>query len=474
MKYFVLIKLIVFLTCLTISCVGDQSYELPDLELPEVNPKGSLITFRALRAALEQEMLNNQNEVLTIQSELYLIGYVISSDEHGNFFEELILQDEPANPLSGLRVLIDSSPLFPAFEPGRKVYVQLRGLTIGIENGQLTLGMRDGNRIRHVAESRMFDYLMRTNELTPIDPMDVKISELNINQINTCVRFSQVQFNRNQVLGEDPLTYSGEPEDQFDGERILESCRDESSIVFSTSTFADFSSVTLPAGSGEVEGIFTYNFFGDEFNIVVNGLQGVKLDNIERCDPAEVNCGVATVVGSGILFSDDFEAQQEGEAIKGNGWTNYIEAGTESWEAYTANGSNASLGVSVRAGSYQSGDERSVAWLISPLLDFDQQEGETLTFRTSNSFADGSTLELLFSSDWNGDPGAITASTWELMPAAILVQDKDYFGDWIFSGLVDLSCIDGTGSIAWRYEGSGDEDLDGTYELDDVEIRYSK
>ena len=474
MKYSLLTIAIVLLTCLTISCVEDQSYELPDLEVTEVDPRGSLITFLALRDALEQEMLNNQNEVLTIDSELYLIAYVISSDEHGNFFEELILQDEPTDPKAGLRILIDSSPLFPAFEPGRKVYVQLRGLTVGIENGQLTLGIRDGNRIRHVGESAMYDYLLRTNELTPIDPLDVNVSELTSSQINTCVRFSQVQFNRNQVLGDDPLTYSGEPEDQFDGERILESCRDGSSIVFSTSTFADFSSVTLPDGSGEVEGIFTYNFFGDEFNIVVNGLQGVKLDNVERCDPAEVNCGVAAMVGQGILFADNFEAQQEGEPVNGNGWTNYIEAGTESWEAYTATGSNASLGVSVRAGSYQSGDDRSVTWLISPRLDFDPQDGETLTFRTSNSFADGSTLELLFSPDWSGDPDAIPASTWELMPAAILVEDEDYFGDWIFSGLVDLSCISGTGHIAWRYEGSGDEDFDGTYELDDVEVRYTE
>jgi len=103
-------------------------------------------------------------------------------------------------------------------------------------------------------------------------------------------------------------------------------------------------------------------------------------------------------------------------------------------------------------------------------LDFDRQDDEELHFKSSNSFADDSILELYFSSNWDGQPESITNADWQILSNAIIVRDDDFFGDWIFSGYVDLSCIEGTGHIAWKYIGSGDPDSDGTYELDDIEI----
>jgi len=470
MKRFVLANLFMMQLFL-VSCMGDQEYSLPELEYPVVEPSGNQVTISALKDALLQEILNNQVDVLTLEDELYLVLYVISTDIHGNFFEELIMQDSPDNPSAGIRILLDSSPLFPSFEKGRKVFIQLRGLSIGMENGQLTLGLRDGSRIRHIPESMIFDHVLRDQEVAEITPREQRISELSDDQINTFIKLTDVQFNRTQVLGEDHLSFSGEPEDEFDGERVLESCQEAASIVFSTSTFADFSSVLLPQGRGEVAGVFTYNFFGDEFNIVVNGLDDLILDNPERCDPAEINCGIAKKSGEQILFAEFFEEQDPGQVIAGNGWTNFAAEGTQRWEAYTATGTNASLGISARIDSYQSGDDSSIAWLIMPEIDFDQQQGETLSFKTSNSFADDSTLELYYSDNWDGNVESIQTANWELLSAATLVTNDDFFGDWIFSGLVDLSCVEGTGHIAWKYVGSGEEDLDGTFELDEIELR---
>ena len=234
-----------------------------------------------------------------------------------------------------------------------------------------------------------------------------------------------------------------------------------------------FKSVQLPAGQGFVEGIFTLNFFGEEFNIVVNDLDGVNLASPDRCDPLEVNCGITPNIGVKFLFSEFFETQIEGEPISGNGWTNFTESGSESWEAYFDDGANASLGLSARIGSYMSGDDSNIGWLITPELDFDVQNGESLNFKTSNSFADGSTLEILFSEDWDGNPETIISATWNLLPAATIVQNDDFFGDWIYSGNVDLSCIEGKGYIAWKYVGSRDPDFDGTYELDEIEVRFN-
>ena len=73
--------------------------------------------------------------------------------------------------------------------------------------------------------------------------------------------------------------FASEEFDHFDGERTLESCATASSVIFSTSTFADFKSLTLPSGRGSMNAILTKNFFGDTFNIVVNSPEDINFDS---------------------------------------------------------------------------------------------------------------------------------------------------------------------------------------------------
>lgn len=463
---------IVFSILVLASCVQDNSFDPPALEVELANITGTEITMGALNTLLAQEQATNGNSLLTFDGtdDSYIAGYVISSDQSGNYFEEIIFQDQASSPTIGLKILIDENPLYITYEFGRKVYAKLAGLTVGLDSGVLTLGIRDGNGLGKIAAAQMTKYLVRENEVAEIVPMPISISEFTDANTSLYVSLTDVQFNRNEVLGMNRLTFAAEEGDLFDGERILEDCSNNTTAVFSTSTFADFKALLLPDGRGTLVGILTKNFFGDAYNVVVNDPSTIFFDSTDRCDPNEIDCGLSEQTGPNVLFSDFFETQIINQPISGNGWTNYIEAGTEIWEAYTESGTNASLGISARMGSFSSGDESSIGWLITPQLDFDAQEGETLKFKTSNSFSDGSTLELWISQDWDGEEGNITSAKWALLPAAYIVQDDDGFGDWAASGNVDLNCIMGTAHIAWKYVGRGDEAYDGTYELDEIVI----
>ncbi|MAP54252.1 DUF5689 domain-containing protein [Altibacter sp.] len=472
-KLFTLILALV----VVVSCVKDDEFDVPSQEIEPVTiDQTKVIDIATLRDLLEQEINSNGNNILTFNennpdNDKYIVGYVISSDEAGNFFEELVLQNDFQNPNAGVKVLADVNPLFTTYEFGRKVFVKLENLSVAFDSGVLALGVRDGNDVAKIAESNLFDVITRDPEVKEIVPLPLSINDFNAELTNLYIRLNDVQFNRNEVLGADPKTFAAEPDDQFDGERLLESCATGATVVFSTSTFADYKSLLLPTGRGTLDGLLTYNFFGDELNVTVNDPTSINFDSTERCDPMEVNCGLVSSVGSNVLFGDFFETQSTGSPISGNGWTNYIEAGTETWEAYFDDGTNASLGISARMGSFNSGDDASIGWLITPEVNFDAQDGETITFKTSNSFSDGSTLEVLFSSDWDGNPATITSATWSLLSDAYVVEDGEFFGDWFTSGNVDLSCITGSGYIAWKYTGSGEAAFDGTYELDEIEIR---
>lgn len=470
--YFVPVLLISLIA--VISCVKSDDYEAPNSEIvpPEIDPN-SVIEMLTLRGLLAQEQTNtgNPDAVLTFEeSEKYITGYVISSDEGGNFFEELLIQNSTVNPNTGVKLLIDANPLYTRFEFGRKVFVKLDGLTLGINSGVLTLGIRNGNSIDKISESNMFQFILRDVVVAEIEALPITILEFSDTKTNLFVHLADVQFHRSIALGDNRKTFAAEPEDQFDAERKLESCATGYTTVFSTSTFADYKAVLLPEGRGAMDAILTYDFFGENFNITVNNPGTIYFESDDRCDPAEIDCGLATEMGTNILFTDYFESQSAGDPISGNGWTNYMEAGTEQWEAYTASGTNPSLGISAKMQSYSSGDASNIAWLITPKINFDAQDGETLNFKTSNSFADGSTLELMFSGDWDGIPENIPSAMWNLLPTAYIVQDADPFGSWLPSGNVSLECITGSGYIALRYVGSGDENFDGTYEFDEITI----
>lgn len=474
MKTFNFYKLIALFVATTfvVSCVQDDDFDIPNVisEAPDLQG-GTVITIDALFNAQQQEMNNNGNETLTYEeSNLFVEGFVISDDEAGNFFEEIIIQDRPVNPTRGVRVLIDVSPLSTYVEFGRKTFIRLDGLTVGFANGVLTLGVQNGTQAEKIPEAQLRDYILRDTVVATIEPKVITFSDFNDSNVNQYIRLNNVQFEASQVLGDNPQTFAGGADDQFDGERILESCDSGQTVVFSTSTFADFKSLLLPAGSGTLDGILTKNFFGDVFNVTVNDPTTIMLDNDERCDPEQVDCGLATTTGNNVLFSDFFENQTVNTPITGNGWTNFIEEGTQLWEAYFDDGTNASLGISARVGSFNSGDDSTISWLVTPAINFDAQDGETFNFQSSNSFSDGSELQVLISLDWDGVAENIPNANWSELPAATIVSDDDFFGDFIPSGNVSLDCIEGTGYIAFKYIGSGESDFDGTYEIDEIEI----
>lgn len=396
-------------------------------------------------------------------------GYVVSNDANGNFFEELVIQDKSENPTIGIRFMIDENPLSITYEFGRKVFISIDGLFLGSSDGVLAIGGEtevDGGGNEEVSKisSLLLDQVLkRSTEVATIIPREVTVSMVTDSIENMFLRFNDMQFLKDSVLGDVTQTFGAELSDQFNGERVLESCEDGSTIIVSTSAFASFITQELPKGQGAIDGILARNFFDDFHIFKLNDPVNVVFENgIDgRCDPD-------------IIFSDNFETETDGELISNNGWTNYIETGSRAWEAFQSSGGSVSYNesISARVGSFQSNDTSSIAWLISPEIDICSNPNTFLTFKTSNSFSDDSELELLFSKDWDGSEATITTSTWTPLTDAYITQDSDDFVDWFDSGNVDLSCENENIYIAFKYTGSGDSNFDGSYELDDVVIGF--
>lgn len=448
-------------------CVADDDFNPPETSITEPILDGPEVSISAIAGQLAQAQGNSQLDYTNTQviytfneisSPQYLTGFVISSDEAGNFFEEIIIQDRAENPNIGIKVLIDANPLFGRYEPGRKLYIRLNGLSIGITNGVLSLGMRNGNQIDKIAGSLETSIILRSTQVETLVAKPLTIEQFNDSQTNLLIALENVQFNRSLVMGTSPYSYASEPFDEFDGERELESCATPRSVIFSTSTFADFKNLSLPSGRGNIQAILSKNFFGEVFNVVVNSPADVNLNNPERCDPDFLTCD-GLFGGSQIIFSENFETFNDFES---EGWTNInITNGNTVWTI----GSFSSNRYAQISG-FNSNEPSIQSWLISPAINLESSSEEALQFIIQTSFYNGNILTLYVSEDYSGNP---TDASWQPLDAIIPNGPAGGFGNFETVGPINISCLSGTVYFGFLYEGS-DPAATTRYHLDDFII----
>ncbi len=465
MKNSLIYKLILLLVTFTVavSCVKDDDFDTPDTTVTEVEINGTVIEITALYDLWLQELTTNGNQTLTFDeaTDQYISGYVISSDEGGNFFEELILQNAASNPTRGVKVLVDVNPLFTSYEFGRKIYVKLDGLTVGLDSGVLTLGIGSAGSVEKIAESQLTNVITRDTEVAEIVPLPMNISDFSVDKTNLFIRLNDVQFNRNEVIGEGRKTFAAEPTDEFDGERFLESCAEGAATIFSTSTFADFKAVLLPQGRGTLDGILTLNFFGEVFNVVVNDPTTINFDNENRCDPDTYVCNEPSG-GGAAFFSENFEGFNAIEDYVDAGWTNVnVSGGSTLWVIGNFDNNNYA-----QITGFNTGESDIQSWLVTPTIDMDNTTGEELLMDIQANFDNGTILSVVFSNNFTGD---VTTADWQLLDANIPVGPEGGFGDFESVDPINVACIDGTVNFAFVYEGS-DPNATTRYHIDNIEV----
>ena len=471
------------------SCVNSDDYDIPDVTVSAVDPSvlGSKTNFNNVIATHtnavdanndgqisqdEEENADNVVGTFEFDGDLYIEGYVVSSDRDGNFFEELIIQNSPnaddagTDPRRGLNIQINASSLSDVYELGRKVYVKLNGLAIGIENGVYTLGRAVGNSLDQI-QSYEYKYdptqdfptfILRDSAVVDITPKIAAIGDLTEADENTFIQLDNMQINRNE-LG---LDFAGQPSDEFDGFRTLESCNDATTIKLQTSTFADFKSVTLPEGSGAISGIYTRDFGDDISVLVLNGLSDITFNNPERCDPAILECDGPTSAAA-TLFEEDFQLITNENQLDALGWTNVnVSGGSERYEDSAFSGDRY-----MKISAFGTGENPLEAWLVTPAINLDSTTQEELSFEVSSNFETGRILTAFISNAYTGDP---TTTEWTQLDVEIPIGDGG-FGDFV-TLTANISCLDGDVNVAFKYLGAAGG-AETRYHIDDIKVTGS-
>jgi hypothetical protein len=450
------------------TCVEDSDFTIPESLGIEENEDVTEILDSISEGTLQLKTIEQikklyikGNNPLEVASNIIVKGYVISSDKSGNFYKEFYMQDAPENPTAGIKVALNLSNSYNKFNIGREIYIRLKGLYIGETNsgnGIITIGGKVKNtnitEIENVTVNQISNHIYRSETTKEIVPKIIEFAGINETHIGTFITLENVFFDA-QLSGKSYV----DPKEDFDTQRKVQTCLglgyDE--LLIETSSFSRFSNETLPEKAGSINAVVSKDFGGNFIVLNLNNTNDVVM-NEERCSPLALTDFTTT------LLYENFDEQSGDIAVLN--WINHREKGTKSWRSYT---DSYAQSKAARMGSKNSGDISTISWLITKGINLDTTSQEFLSFETSNSFANGSNLEVLISTDFDGEENNITTANWTLLPAKI-VADGEGYKNWVHSTYIDLSSYSGTAYIAFKYLGNSNVNFDGTYELDNIVI----
>ncbi|MFV0146386.1 DUF5689 domain-containing protein [Empedobacter falsenii] len=254
------------------SCVQDDDYSTPPIEcnLPTAN-----ITLPELMQKVNSNQLN-VDENKAILDDLILEAYVISSDETGNIYKTISIQDDPVNPTVGTQIEINAGNLYTKYPLGSKIQIRLKGLRAQQDTraGIVKIGSVDPSfDIGRIGLTEYEKYVVNTCEpIQAIQPKEFNsLAEAMRNEnVNTLVKINNVQFLQPDV----DKTYG--TASQIENRELVDKTGSRSGVVLRNSNFADWKDEPLPTGSGSITVVVSK--YGSTWQVYIRDTKDVNFD----------------------------------------------------------------------------------------------------------------------------------------------------------------------------------------------------
>lgn len=265
--------------CLLMLVLGlaacEKEYDRPPLTEPEYTGEEANITIAQFR---EQFKDATRDVPILIEDDLVLKATVISSDESGNIYKTIYLQDETG----GIGMLVDQGDVYTSYPVGQVVYVQLKGLCASFY-GDLQIGHPNAAATYYRTPWEDFqEHVLKAgwpNEAA-ISIREVSdISSLNENADavkSTLVRLTGVHFEEGGQT-----TYADMVAEDY-GTRVLKDVHGNT-IDVRNSNYADFGGEMLPVGTGNVVAIL--GSFNGGWQLLIRDIEDVY--GFDGVDPDE-------------------------------------------------------------------------------------------------------------------------------------------------------------------------------------------
>lgn len=261
------------------ACVDQDFDEPPVRQLDDLSDKVNY-TIQELKNSLPAG-----TNTLLIEDELIIRGTVVSDDETGNFFEEVAFEDATG----GITILLDTRALYTRFPRNSEVFVQLRGLYLGLDRDQFVIA--GDSELNGVAQSLVGQYVAGGAVKDPLTPASVTVLDL-INDFRTyesrLVSLEDVEILTAEVGG----NYN-DPAQDFGTNRTVTDCNGNT-LTLRNSAFADFADEVMPFGNGNL--VAVPGVFNGTVQLTIRDTDDVNFTE-ERCTSGPINTDPITTIG---------------------------------------------------------------------------------------------------------------------------------------------------------------------------------
>ena len=394
-------------------------------------------------------------------------GYVISSDEGGNFYQSMYVQ--PTDGSKGFNISAEVKNIYTSMEPGRKVFLKLKGL--GYANPtSFGIGLifgappTDKYAVDRIAALDVKKYLIPSCD-EPKKEDDIVHKNLTIAQLtnpnnmylNTLVEINNVQFNDATAGG----TYDTDRTDAFDSNTFVTDGTTE--LAIRTSRYANFAGFNTPTGSGKIKGVLTK--YGTGFQLILRTERDVEMDNPRIVSPSHPLGGTSLVFGGTLV--EPFTTYAVADKI----FPKYINdqtVGNKYWQVKNFSGNNY-----IEMSSYAGATSPGVVAKSYFMVPVDFTAASTFTFKTEARYYYGPVLKVYYVKSQDFNNGFLNTSVFTDITSSFNIQypatNNTSLNSFSSAGVYTIpSTLTGNGYFVFEYSGGGT--VTTTMQIDDITI----
>ena len=262
-KYFSIIRFFILASVFILTgCVHDDKYDAPDLS-------GNC---QDLKATITLAAAKNLAQNTTITTDDVIEGYVSSTDQSGNIYKTIYIQDDPTNPTQGFVLSVDAVSTYSSYPQGAKVYIKLKGLAIGTYGGVKQLGYMDNGTFDRIPEKMVPTSILKScSAKATITPKVMTLADMKTDKdqyIGCLIKVENAEFDAKVLCS----TYA--PDGYTVDRQINDPTTTATTRVVRNSGYASFANQKLPSGKGDFIGILSK--YNSTYQLFINNVSDLS------------------------------------------------------------------------------------------------------------------------------------------------------------------------------------------------------
>ena len=442
-----------------LSCVND-SFTNPDFS-------GDCSTLTANKTV--QEVVGSASASYVKYTNPDIIeAYVTSSDQGGNFYKSLSLVSVDGQ--QGFSIPIDDYNLYTKYEPGRKVFVDMKNRYIVEEFGAPIIGnLYNGGTPSDPSDDEVgrispVEYQsIITRSCVKIEEDDL-VNRISITQalsdtyLNKLIEFDNVQFT-DASLGK--TYYDATLNDLGGATNHLITNEFGNTIIVRISSYATFSSKAVPSKNGKIRGVLTK--YNSDYQFMVRTESDINLTE-ERLSIDFYPPIGGTNLTYGSSLNETFTAYNTTNQQVFPEYINDAAVGSRYWQVKTFGGNKY-----IQMTSYGGTPEANRTLFMVPV---NFTAASIFSFKSKAGFSNGNCLKVYYTTDYVPGTNATNATYTDITASFVLSPGSStgYPTNFTNSNNYTIPAgVTGTGFFVFEYTGNG-TGVTTTMQIDDIVI----